>query len=332
VNSFVPTASVGSVGYGSSVTILGRPQTPGAGVVPTGSYAFYDSVNNNQVCSATTSGCTLLSASNAALDASGEAYLTTSTLAQGMHYITMVYGGDSNFTSSTTATPYVINVVASVVSTSTSLSITTPTSIYGGTITGTVTVTPASGSDYAVGTVTLYSGSTTLGTCALNGTSSTCSFSLTGSAAGAQAMIASYSGGASTDGNENFSSSSSGGAAFAVNQAVLQVTANNAFVAMGGAMQLHRHRLCEFGYLRRVERSAHHQHHGHLNFRHWRISDYHHDRHAGGQQLHLYLHRRLSLCDGNRSGYCCGYRRQPHRYRTILPGSLSAAYRGDHDR
>jgi sugar lactone lactonase YvrE len=236
VDSFVPTASVGSVGYGSSVTVLGRPQTPGAGVVPTGSYAFYDSVNNNQACSATTSGCTLLSASNAALDASGEAYLTTAALSQGMHYITMVYGGDSNFTSSTTATPYAINVVASVVSTTTSLSITNPTSIYGGTITGTVTVTPASGSDYAIGAATLYSGSTTLGTCALNGTSSTCSFSLTSVAAGAQAMTASYSGGASTDGNENFSSSSSGGAAFAVNQAVLQVTANNAFVAVGGAM------------------------------------------------------------------------------------------------
>ncbi|MGO9317431.1 MAG: pectinesterase family protein, partial [Terracidiphilus sp.] len=234
VNSFAPTASLGSVGYGNSVTILGRPQTPGAGVVPTGSYSFYDNLNTNAACSAVAGNCTLLASGT--LDASGEAYLTTASLVQGTHYVTMVYGGDSNFAASTTATPYAITVVASLVNTTTMLSLNNPSSTYGGTITGTATVTPASGSDYPVGTVTLYSGLTALGSCSLNGTSNKCSFSLTHVAAGTQAMTASYAGGVSLDGNENFGSSSSGGVAFAVSQAVLQVTANNASVVAGGVM------------------------------------------------------------------------------------------------
>jgi hypothetical protein len=234
VNSFAPTASVGSVGYGKSVTILGRPQTPGAGVVPTGSYSFYDNLNTNAACSAVAGNCTLLASGT--LDASGEAYLTTTSLVLGTHYITMVYGGDSNFAASTTATPYAITIVVSLVNTTTTLSLNNPSSTYGGTITGTATVTPASGSDYSVGTVTLYSGLTALGSCSLNGTANTCSFSLTHVAAGTQVMTASYAGGASLDGNENFGSSSSGGVAFAVSQAVLQVTANNASVVAGGAM------------------------------------------------------------------------------------------------
>jgi len=234
VNSFAPTASVGSVGYGSSVTILGRPQTPGAGVVPTGSYSFYDNLNTNAACSAVAGNCTLLASGT--LDASGEAYLTTTSLVQGTHYITMVYGGDANFTTSTTATPYAITVVATLVNTTTSLIVSNPSSTYGGTITVTATVTPASGSDYAVGTLALYSGSTVLGSCTLTGISNKCNFSLTNVAAGAQTMTASFGGGTSLDGNETFGSSTSGGAAFTVSQAVLQVTANNASVPVGGVM------------------------------------------------------------------------------------------------
>ena len=234
VNSFAPTASVGSIGYGNSVTILGRPQTPGAGVVPTGSYAFYDNLNTNVACSSVGGNCTQLASGT--LDASGEAYLTTTSLGQGMHYITMVYGGDSNFAASITATPYAITVVATLVNTTTSLSINNTSSTYGGMITGTATVTPASGSDYAVGTVTLYSGLTALGSCSLNGSSNTCSFSLTNVAAGTQAMTASYAGGTSLDGNETFGSSSSGGVSFTVSQALLHVTANNASVTVGGVM------------------------------------------------------------------------------------------------
>ncbi|MGA2352483.1 MAG: pectinesterase family protein [Terracidiphilus sp.] len=233
VNSFAPTASV-TIGYGSSVTILGRPQTPGAGVVPTGSYAFYDNLNTNTACTTVGGSCSLLASGN--LDASGEAYLTTKTLGQGIHYLTMVYGGDLNFAASSTATPYAITVSASLVSTTTMLSLNNPNSTYGGTVTGTVNVTPASGSDFAVGTVTLNSGSTVLGNCTLTGVSNACNFSLANLAAGAQAMTASYSGGNSTDGNETFGVSASSATPFSVHQAVLQVTASNASVVVGGTM------------------------------------------------------------------------------------------------
>jgi pectin methylesterase-like acyl-CoA thioesterase len=49
VNAFAPVSSVGALAQGSSVTILGRPQTPGAGVIPTGTYAFYDSLGQQQL-------------------------------------------------------------------------------------------------------------------------------------------------------------------------------------------------------------------------------------------------------------------------------------------
>jgi sugar lactone lactonase YvrE len=238
INAFAPTAPIGSHAYGASITILGRPETPGAGIVPTGSYAFYDSIGMNQVCTAVSSGCTQLASGS--LDASGEAYLTTGlsssiTLQAGTHYITMVYGGDSNFAGSTSAT-YAINIAAQVIGTTTALTVTNPSSTYGGTIGGTVTVTPASGSDYAVGTVTLSSGSTSLGTCALNGTSNTCGFSLTNVPAGVQTMIASFGGGTSLDGTETLGSSTSGGVIFTVNQAVLHVAANNATMIAGASL------------------------------------------------------------------------------------------------
>ena len=240
INAFVPAAPLGSHAYGSSITILGRPETPGAGFVPTGSYAFYDSIGTNQVCTVVSSSCTQLASGS--LDASGEAYLTTGSsssiaLQSGTHYITMVYGGDSNFAGSTSAT-YVINIAAQVIGTATALTVTNPSSTYGGTIGGTVTATPASGSDYAVGTVTLSSGSTSLGTCALNGTSNTCSFSLTNVPAGVQTMIASFGGGTSLDGTETLGSSTSGGVIFTVNQVVLHVAANNATMIAGTSLPI----------------------------------------------------------------------------------------------
>jgi sugar lactone lactonase YvrE len=218
VNSFAPTGNVTLPSYGSSVTILGRPQTPGAGIVPTGSYQFMD-------------GSTVLASGS--LDASGEAYLITATLAPGTHTISMVYGGDANFTGSTSSTFTVTVPAAPLVSTTTSLTVTNTSSTYGGAISGTVTVTPVSGSVNPTGVVTLLSGSTPLGTCSLaaaSGATSSCSYSLTGVAAGAQTMTASYAG------NSTFASSASSGVAFSVTRVLLQVTANNATMIVGGTL------------------------------------------------------------------------------------------------
>jgi polygalacturonase len=189
VNSFVPTGSVGAIAYGGSVTILGRPQTPGAGIVPTGTYAFYDSLNKNQVCAAASSGCSALASGS--LDASGEAYLITSSLAAGTHYVTMVYGGDANFSGSSSATYSAYVLAPGQVATTTTLTVANTSSTTGTTVTGSVSVAP----NTAPGSVAIVLDGATTTTCMLvNGG---CSFSLSGLSAGAHTLYASYAGNAS---------------------------------------------------------------------------------------------------------------------------------------
>jgi polygalacturonase/sugar lactone lactonase YvrE len=189
VNGFVPVSSVGAITLGGSVTILGRPQTPGAGVVPTGSYAFYDSIGSNQVCTAASSNCVALAAGP--LDASGEAYLITSSLASGTHYITMVYGGDTNFAGSTSSTYSIYVLGAGQTGTTTALAVNDTSSTVGTAITGTVTVSPSN----APGIVSLYLDGVAATTCTLS--SGSCSWSISGPAAGSHTLYASYPGNSS---------------------------------------------------------------------------------------------------------------------------------------
>jgi sugar lactone lactonase YvrE len=92
-----------------------------------------------------------------------------------------------------------------VVGTTTTLSVNNPSVSYGTAITGTVTVTPASGSLHPTGTVTFSEG--TPNTCTLApaaGNTSSCSFSLSGINAGSSTLTASYSGD-TNDGTSFFS-------------------------------------------------------------------------------------------------------------------------------
>ncbi|MGA3162520.1 MAG: Ig-like domain repeat protein, partial [Terracidiphilus sp.] len=98
------------------------------------------------------------------------------------------------------------SAASEVVSTTTTLSVNNPSVTYGTAITGTVTVTPVSGSLNPTGTVTFSEG--TPNTCTLassTGNTSTCSFSLTGINAGSSTLTASYGG----DTNDGSSSSGS---------------------------------------------------------------------------------------------------------------------------
>jgi polygalacturonase/pectin methylesterase-like acyl-CoA thioesterase len=186
VNGFVPSGSMGALAFGSSVTILGRPQTPGAGVIPTGTYAFYDSLGANQVCTATGGNCQLLASGN--LDPSGEAYLTTNSLAPGSHYITMVYGGDANFAGSTSST-YTVNVLASgQTATTTTLIVNNTSSTTNTPVTGTVAVSPSG----AAGTVTILLDGASATTCVL--TNGQCTWSISGISMGGHTLSASYPG------------------------------------------------------------------------------------------------------------------------------------------
>ncbi len=213
VNSFAATGNVTANSYGSSVTILGRPQTPGAGVIPTGTYQFLD-------------GSTVIASGT--LDASGEAYLTTTSLSAGTHQITMVYGGDANFNGSTSAAVTVTVPSAPLTPSATTLTVGTPSSTYGGSISGTVSVAPQSGTGTPTGTVSFYSGGTLVGSCPLS--SGSCSYSLTGVPAGVQTLTAHYSG------DSTYAASISSGSAINVARAILQVSANSYMITVGSAL------------------------------------------------------------------------------------------------
>ncbi|GGG85742.1 pectinesterase family protein [Edaphobacter dinghuensis] len=149
MNAFVPSGSSITIAPGSSVTILVRPQTPGAGAIPIGTYTVSD-------------GGTVLTSGT--LDASGEAYYTTSTLAAGNHSITTTYSGDANFNASSSTTPFVIKVVAAQ-STTAALTTSATQATPGQSVTLTATVTGSGGTP--TGSVTFAAGSTSLGSIAL---------------------------------------------------------------------------------------------------------------------------------------------------------------------
>jgi sugar lactone lactonase YvrE len=214
VNAFASTGTSTTVAQGSSVTILGRPQTPGAGIIPTGAYTFYD-------------GGVMLVTGN--LDASGEAYLTTSSLTAGTHSITLTYGGDGNFTGSTSNIPYIVNVTGG------SQQTTPPTvkvmpaanATYGSATTVTVTVVPASGSNIPSGTLLFSVDNTTPQSVTLSGGAYT--FTLSSLAVGNHSFSAVY------EGDGNFLGAGATGYT-SVSKAVLQVAAGNASMIVGGAL------------------------------------------------------------------------------------------------
>ena len=212
VNSFASTGSSISVASGSSVTILGRPQTPGAGLIPTGTYTFYD-------------GAAVLATGS--LDASGEATLTTSSLTAGTHLITMAYVGDSNFAGSTSATPFLVDVTGGTAQTPTVTITPSANATYGASTTVTVAVAPSSGTTVPTGTV-LFSldGGTAQNITLTNGAYT---FTYTSLAAGTHTLSAIY------EGDSNFLGSTATGYVN-VARVVLQVTANNATMIAGASV------------------------------------------------------------------------------------------------
>ena len=212
VNSFASTGTSTTVALGVSVTILGRPQTPGAGLIPSGTYQFLDG------------GTPLASGS---LDASGEAYLTTSTLTAGTHLITMAYSGDSNFAASTSAMPYIVDVTSGATTLPTVKIAPAPNATYGSSTTVTVTVAPSSGSTIPTGTLLFSVDNGSPQSVTLSG--GAFAFPLSSLAVGNHSFTALY------EGDSNFLGV--GATAYtSVSRAVLQVTASNASMLVGGTL------------------------------------------------------------------------------------------------
>ena len=146
------TATVSSSGnptvFGQSVTFTATVNVtaPGAGT-PTGTVTFYDNGVSIGTGSVT----------------SGQATLTTSSLAVGTHPITVVYGGDGNFNASPTSPS--INQVVDKASTSAIVVTSLTPSKYGQAVTFTATVSvTAPGAGTPSGIVTFKDGTTSIGT------------------------------------------------------------------------------------------------------------------------------------------------------------------------
>jgi Big-like domain-containing protein len=192
VNKAASTISVVSSanpsGLAQAVTFMAtvKPATSGT---PTGTVTFKD-------------GTTLIGTGTLS---GGKAKLTTAALALGSHSITASYGGDANFTASTSA--ILTQTVKSTTSTTTASSLNPST--FGQTVTFTATVTTTSGTP--TGTVTFKNGSATLGTGSLS--AATATFTTTKLTVGTHSITAVYSG------DTNFAGSTSPALSQAVNKA-----------------------------------------------------------------------------------------------------------------
>ena len=133
----------------------------------------------------------------ASLDAFGNASLTTSGLALGSHSIQAMYGGDSNYSPSTSAT------LTQTVEKATSVSVASNNnpSTAGQSVTLSATVTSPQGGT-PTGTITFMDGQTVLGTAAVNGMGSA-TFTVTTLTAGSHSITAIYGG------NSTFAASTS---------------------------------------------------------------------------------------------------------------------------
>jgi hypothetical protein len=152
--------------------------SPAGTTTPTGSIVFLD-------------GAAQIGTVN--LDGSGNAVFQTATLATGAHAITANYGGDTNSTSSRSASlAQLVSAPVALKATTTALAASLNTEIAGQSVTFAATVTsPAGGT--STGTVTFFDGTTSLGTGGLNA-SGVATYATTALAVGSRSITASYGG------------------------------------------------------------------------------------------------------------------------------------------
>jgi hypothetical protein len=117
----------------------------------------------------------------------GLAATTVSTLANGSHTITAVYGGNASFGGST-SNPVTVSVGQILTNTTTTVTVSPNPATYGDNVTLTAKVTPAA----ATGLVTFTDGTTNLGSTALS--AGTATFSTSKLSAGTHSLAASYGG------------------------------------------------------------------------------------------------------------------------------------------
>ena len=183
------TSSLNPSTFGSGVTFTATVSPSGA----TGTFTFKDG--------STTIGTTTVG--------QGSGKLLISTLGAGSHSLTVVYGGDSNYlTSTSSALTQTVNKADTISTVASSLN----PSTYGANVTLTGTVAPSS----ATGTLTFKEGSTTLGTATLGHGSGTLAISTL--SVGSHSLTVVYAG------NSNYNTSTSSTLTQTVNQASTTTT------------------------------------------------------------------------------------------------------------
>ncbi|HET6250063.1 MAG TPA: Ig-like domain-containing protein [Tepidisphaeraceae bacterium] len=168
------TASQSTINHGDSVTFTAA--VSGSGSTPTGTVTFLED--------GTSMGTGQLQ--------NGSATVTTSTLPAGALSITAQYGGDSNFSSSTS--PAITETVNPPAPTTTTLATSNPSVLAGASVTLTATVAPVTpGGQTPSGTVTFTDNGATLGTMTV-GSDGTAALATTALPVGSDQITATYSG------------------------------------------------------------------------------------------------------------------------------------------
>ena len=181
------TSSANPSTAGQSVTFTATVTGPtGNTTVPTATVSFLD-------------GTTTLGSGT--LNGSGVATYSTSTLSAGSHSITAVYGGDSNFSGSTSAVLTQVVNTPVLLSTTTALASSPNPSAPNQSVTFTASVAGPSGATATpTGSVNFLDGSTSLGSGTLDATAKA-TFSTSTLSAGSHSITAQYSGDATYTGS-----------------------------------------------------------------------------------------------------------------------------------
>ena len=164
------TASPNPVAITQAVTLTAVVRDTQGPTVPAGSVEFMDGTTNLGI---------------AALNASGLAALTVSTLGAGTQVITANYAGSANFNPSNAT----VSETVALIGTSLALAASPNPANNGQTVTLTTTATSMLAGGFPAGTVTFYDGSSVLGTASL-GLSGTATFSTSSLAVGTHPLTA----------------------------------------------------------------------------------------------------------------------------------------------
>ncbi|MGO8756538.1 MAG: Ig-like domain repeat protein [Terracidiphilus sp.] len=176
--------------YQQSVTFTVQVTSGAGGAIPTGTVTLYDTLN----------GVKNTLAAGLALNATGAATFTTTTLAIGAHSITATYSGDTSHVAST-STDNGASAWSQVVEEQTSVALTSSVnpSAVGQSVTFTATVTALNGGTILPdGSVTFMDGTTTLATVTLSG-GGVATYTTAALTSGAHPITAVYSGDANKE-------------------------------------------------------------------------------------------------------------------------------------